>query len=104
MDSRSRLYVFLALAIFLAPVLRLGTASASPAEWDSFRSKSGTVSLSGRVVSHGAPVANAIVTERSTGQTVRTDSRGRFMISELPSGPTTLSVVTGLSLIHISEP
>jgi Domain of unknown function (DUF5666) len=95
MDSRSRLYVFLALAIFLAPVLLLGTASASPAEWESFRSKSGTVSLSGRVVSHGAPVANAIVTERSTGQTVRTDSRGRFMISELPSGPTTLSVVTG---------
>ncbi len=95
MESRPRHPVCLRFALFLAPLLLAAGASAMRANFDSFSPHRAAASLSGIVVQNGAPVGGAIVTEAVTGQSVETDSRGRFVLSGLPSGPSTLSVATG---------
>lgn len=95
MESRPRHPVCLRFALFLAPLLLTATSSAMRADFDSLVPHRAAASLSGIVVAKGAPLGGAIVTEAITGQSAETDSRGRFVLSGLPPGPSTLSVATG---------
>ena len=94
MESRPRSRYLPFLAVFLAPLLLAATASAAREDLAA-GARRATGSLSGIVVANGSPVAGAIVTETRTGESVQADSAGRFVLSGMPAGRTTLSVTTG---------
>ena len=87
--------------LLFASLLAIGAASAEPRDAGPRAELGRTAMLFGRVVSAGAPVAHALVTEASSGESARTDSRGRFVLSGLSLGAGMLSVETEIGRTEV---
>src|SRR5258706_5087123 len=89
-------------ASLLAVLLSIGKAAAEPSDFGPDGPRRASASIFGIVVSNGAFVADALVTEESTGESARTDFRGRFVLSGISAGSTKLTIATAAGLATVS--